>query len=99
MVEETYQWAADRELMDLLARAKESGKILVSNYDPDIWFTADALKESMANGKFRWGPVNWRLEDPIEKINYINKKIQALCAVRTRLERASDACFSVRRDR
>lgn len=55
------------ELRKLTAQARAEGKWLWCNYQ-DIWFSPDQLDEQNRNGKFLWGPVNWQLRDPAERV-------------------------------
>lgn len=52
---------------ELIAQARAEGKWLWCHYQ-DLWFHPDALEKQQANGRFRWGPVNWKLRDPKERL-------------------------------
>lgn len=55
------------ELNALIDKAEAEGKWLWCHYQ-DLWFSPAQLREENRNGKFRWGPVNWKLRDPQERI-------------------------------
>jgi hypothetical protein len=44
----------------LFERAEAEGLWFRSNYQ-GLWFSPEALRDHQANGKFRWGAVNWKL--------------------------------------
>lgn len=52
---------------ELIRQARAEGKWLWCHYQ-DIWFTPDKLEAEQAAGRFRWGPVNWKLRDPKERL-------------------------------
>lgn len=54
-------------LEPLLQRAEKEGKWLRCTYQ-GIEFSPKELREENANGHFCWGPVNWFLFDPKEKL-------------------------------
>ena len=54
-------------LEPLLAQAEREGKWLHCSYQ-DLWFSPKQLRERNAAGRFLWGPVNWTLRDPHEKL-------------------------------
>lgn len=47
-------------LEPLIAQADRDGMLLVTGYQ-NLAFTPDELRRANAEGKFRWGPDNWRL--------------------------------------
>lgn len=55
-------------LQNLIDEARGNGKWLWCSYQ-DLWFSPDQLEAENANGKFRWGPVNWKLRDPGERLS------------------------------
>lgn len=55
------------QLHDLIEQARAERKWLWCRYQ-DLWFSPDQLQEQNRNGKFLWGPVNWQLRDPAERI-------------------------------
>jgi len=64
-------------LFALSAKARSRGQWLWCHYQ-DLWFSPDAIEAEWRNGKFRWGPVNWRLRDPQERL--IEAKARAMAA-------------------
>lgn len=60
-------------LAPLIQQAKSEGKWLWCHYQ-DLWFSPEQLAEENANGKFLWGPVNWRLRDPQERISEAERR-------------------------
>lgn len=68
----------------MILEAEKNGQWLESTYQ-NILFTPKELRQSLSDGKFVWGPVNWRSVDPnkylkneekeIEKIREHNKSI------------------------
>lgn len=43
-----------------------------------LWFSPDELQTVQEKGSFIWGPENWRLRSPLERICEIDEKIQEL---------------------
>jgi hypothetical protein len=64
------------ELNALIDKAEGEGKWLWCHYQ-DLWFSPGQLREQNRNGKFRWGPVNWKLRDPQERIDAADKAARA----------------------
>ena len=54
-------------LEPLFERAEREGLWFYSNYQ-GLWFSPAQHRKEHANGKFRWGPVNWQLLPPSEYI-------------------------------
>lgn len=54
-------------LNDLIAEARATRRWLWCCYQ-DLWFTPDQLEAANAEGRFRWGAVNWKLCDPRERL-------------------------------
>lgn len=75
------------ELRKLTAQARAEGKWLWCHYQ-DIWFSPDQLDEQNAVGKFIWGPVNWQLRDPKER----------LAEAKARVDRANEEYLKIRRE-
>jgi hypothetical protein len=63
-------------LQPLIQQARAEGKWLWTSYQ-DIWFSPDELDAQNANGKFLWGPVNWKLRDPGERLAEAEKRLAA----------------------
>lgn len=65
----------------LLREAEENGKWLFCPYQ-DLEFTPKELRDCMANGRFRWGPVNWKLINAPTKEFVDMKKHEMMSAAR-----------------
>lgn len=76
-------------LCDLILKAEKEGKWLYCSYQ-SLWFTPQQLRDANANGKFRWGVVNWQLRDPRERVAGLERMAtgaqQELERVRKQLE-------------
>jgi hypothetical protein len=55
------------DLHKLIEQARAEKKWLWCQYQ-DLWFSPDQLAEANRNGRFLWGPVNWILRDPSERV-------------------------------
>lgn len=64
-----------KELEPLIKRAKEEKKWLYCSYQ-SLWFSPEELEKENSQGRFRWGPLNWDLRDPGERIHQIEKMIK-----------------------
>lgn len=64
------------DLGPLFAEAKRTGKWFYGAYH-DIWFSPDELEREHANGNFRWGAVNWKLRDPRERLQELDRKAES----------------------
>lgn len=51
----------------LFVRAESEGLWFFSPYQ-HLWFSTTQLKRHRANGRYRWGAVNWELRDPNERL-------------------------------
>ena len=51
----------------LFEKAEKEGLWFRSPYQ-DLWFSPAELKAHQAKGNFCWGPVNWELRDPAERL-------------------------------
>lgn len=60
-------------LAPLIEKARNEGKWLWCAYQ-DLWFSPDSLEKSNAEGKFLWGPINWHLRNPSEKLAEAEKR-------------------------
>ncbi len=57
-----------RELMvPMFAEAREKGLIFYTSYQ-GLYFTPDELEAAQDSGRFLWGPVNWQLRMPSQRI-------------------------------
>ncbi len=59
---------------ELFATADQEGLMLHCAYQ-DMWFTSDELRADQANGKFRWGPVNWELRPASDRTRVLEKAV------------------------
>lgn len=50
---------------EMIAEARRQGLWLHCPHQ-DLWFSPDRLERENRDGKFRWGPMNWKLRDPNE---------------------------------
>ena len=41
----------------------------------DLWFSPEELRANQSVGRFIWGPDNWTLRNPQEKIAYLERQI------------------------
>lgn len=73
-------------LDELIAQARREGKWLWCHYQ-DLWFSPDQLASENAAGRFMWGPVNWRLRDPNERLHEADLRIEAAERDRRRIAR------------
>jgi hypothetical protein len=56
------------ELMKpMIAEARAKGFWLCSTYQR-LWFSPDQLELVMSAGKFCWGPANWQILNPIDRL-------------------------------
>ena len=51
----------------MFEEARLNGLWFFSSYQR-LWFSPDELEEANQKGRFRWGPVNWVLRNPRERI-------------------------------
>lgn len=68
-----------KDLQPMFAEAYEKGLWFYSTYQ-DMWFSPDELDEAQAEGRFIWGPSNWQLRHP-------NEKIQELEAIKVNIDK------------
>lgn len=55
-------------LKPMFDEAKEKNLWFYTEFDGGLWFSPVELKELQREGRFVWGPANFKLRDPIEKI-------------------------------
>lgn len=70
-------------MAELLKEAREKKLWLYTSYQ-GMWFSPDELEKSQQEGKFRWGPSNWELRDPIQKLQELEKNV---CDAQKNVER------------
>jgi len=61
-------------LEPMFKEAEEKGLWFYCFYQA-MWFSPTELREEQANGKFRWGAVNWKLRNPQDELKSLDKKI------------------------
>ena len=65
-----------REAMQpLLRQARDEGKWLYVNYQ-SLWFSPDELEAAYGEGRFLWGPENWALRNPEQRITELEHEIE-----------------------
>lgn len=68
-------WEPSTDLRDLFARAKAEGLWFYNPYQ-GMWFAPSELADNQAQGRFRWGHVNWELRRPQELIAQLETTIE-----------------------
>ncbi len=63
-----------KTLNDLITEAEKQDLWLHCSYQ-DLWFSPTELREANKLGQFRWGPVNWTLRDPVERVEALRTKV------------------------
>lgn len=74
------------DLQPLFDKARREGLWFFSPY-ADSWFSPDALEKEQANGRFRWGAVNWQLRDPREEVAALRRRAARLLKDAEEMER------------
>jgi hypothetical protein len=74
-------------LKELIEQARKEGKWLWCHYQ-DLWFSPDQLEAENAAGKFRWGPVNWKLRDPQERLSEAERRLASAAAERDQIAKS-----------
>lgn len=69
----------------MIEKARRNGMWLWSRYQ-DLWFSPDELESKQAAGRFCWGPANWSLRHPSERL----KELESRC------DRAFRECMEFR---
>lgn len=77
-------------LRPLIEQARAEGKWLWCHYQ-DLWFSPDDLAAQNAKGSFCWGPVNWELRDPQERVSEAKRRADAAAAEYQRIRNAASA--------
>lgn len=62
-------------LQPLFEKAEKEKLWFYCSYQ-DLWFSPKELKDMQKAGRFIWGEVNWVLKDPLEKVRWIEKRIE-----------------------
>ena len=56
--------------------AEKQGKWLNCHYQ-NLWFSPNELRDLQLRGSFRWGPVNWEIRDPKERLEQLERGIKS----------------------
>lgn len=73
-------------LQPLIEQARAEGKWLCCSYQ-DLWFSPDQLEAANRDGRFRWGPINWTLHDPQERVRRAEGAVEQAVADLARVRR------------
>lgn len=65
-----------KNLESLFAEAERKRLWFYCSYQ-ELWFSPKELREEQANGSFVWGPVNWVLRDPMERLEELMKATES----------------------
>ncbi len=76
---------AEKTMKDLFIEAEIKGLWFHCGYQ-DLWFSPKQLAAEQEAGRFRWGPVNWMLRDPRERVAILRKQAATELAEAERLE-------------
>lgn len=69
-------------LEPLLQQAEKEKKWLFCRYQL-LWFSPAELRAALKENRFVWGPVNWELHDPQERLHELELAVsRAECSVR-----------------
>lgn len=66
-------------LAPLFQKAEREGLWFYCSYQ-QLWFTPAELREQHKKGRFIWGPVNWQLRMPRERLEEAQRKADAAMA-------------------
>lgn len=78
--------AKDTAMDALFDKARREGLWFHCAYQ-DLWFSPADLEAQQERGCFRWGPVNWTLRDPQERVDDLRRKATRLIADAERVEK------------
>ncbi len=62
-------------LRPLLRKARDEGKWLWCGYQ-SLWFSPDELDAQHNEGNFLWGPINWELRNPQDRVQHLERQIK-----------------------
>lgn len=62
-------------LKPLFEKARREGLWFYCSYQ-GLWFSPDELAAAQAEGRFRWGAVNWTLRDPREYLEALESSLR-----------------------
>ena len=63
------------EMMNLMIDSAEKQKMWMFCQYQALWFSPQELRKAQAEGRFRWGPVNWQIRDPQERMAELERGI------------------------
>lgn len=79
-----------KEMLEpLIQQAEREGMWLYHNgiATGEFWFSPTQLRAENEKGHFLWGPVNWQLRDPWDKIKMLDQRISELMQERDNMLR------------
>lgn len=62
--------------MEALIIEAKAKRLWFNSMYQNLWFSPYELEELRSQGKFLWGPANWTLRDPKERIYELTIKIE-----------------------
>lgn len=74
----TPQGEAIRESLQEMFRKARERKLWFHSLYQDVWFSPDELDQMHEQGRFLWGPVNWKLRSPSEKLDELEREAERL---------------------
>jgi len=80
-----------RESIEALIQEAERKGLWLHCYYQDIWRSPQQLREANAKGQFLWGPVNWSLRDPKERLDEARERSQRAAEEVRRITRDIEA--------
>ncbi len=60
-------------MLEMFQQARQEGLWFYSAYQ-QLWFSPDDLEHRQKNGQFCWGPENWRLRNPQERLKELQQE-------------------------
>ena len=64
------------DMEPLFMKAETEGLWLECRYQGGMIFTPGELRNNMAHGNFRWGPVNWSFVKPQDVVDSLRKEAE-----------------------
>ena len=58
----------------MIDSAEKQGLWMFCQYQA-LWFSPQELRKAQSEGRFRWGPVNWEVRDPQERMAELERGI------------------------
>lgn len=77
-------------LQPMFQTARREGKWFWCVYQ-DLWWSPDELKTHQNQGRFVWGPPNWKLRDPWERVHSLERGIEEAKNVLTSFKKRIEA--------